>query len=300
MQLAPKPSWLAAVLPHDHGVAVIETLKAPMRLFLLLTALVSSAVFAASPRLYVFDCGSITHKTITQYGLKNSDTDVRELFVPCYLIEHGGQRLLWDGGLPLAYAGQPEADFDDNTRVHYAVSLIDQLAAMGLSPSDIDYVAFSHFHLDHNGAANAFVDSHLLIQRTEHDAAFAAENINPIFDPTLYDKLVDAEKTLLDGDHDVFGDGRVVIVSAPGHTPGHQVLYVELADTGRIVLSGDLYHFEASRRLRAVPEFNTDPEQSRRSFDRVESFINEKDATLWIEHSKVLADSLKKAPAYYE
>jgi glyoxylase-like metal-dependent hydrolase (beta-lactamase superfamily II) len=89
-------------------------------------------------------------------------------------------------------------------------------------------------------------------------------------------------------------------VSAPGHTPGHQVLYVELADTGRIVLSGDLYHFEASRRLRAVPEFNTDPEQSRRSFDRVESFINEKDATLWIEHSKVLADSLKKAPAYYE
>ncbi|MEP1472156.1 MAG: N-acyl homoserine lactonase family protein [Halieaceae bacterium] len=261
---------------------------------------ISLPTIAESPRLYLFDCGAIKHTTITQYGLKDSDTDVREIFVPCYLIEHGDKRLLWDGGLPLSFAGQPEFDLDDIHRVVYNVSLIDQLSAMKLQPADIDLVAFSHFHLDHNGAANAFADSHLLIQRAEYEAAFAETDINPIFDPTLYDQLKDVPKTILNGDHDVFGDGHVVIVSAPGHTPGHQVLFVDLENTGPVVLSGDLYHFEVSRKLRAVPTFNTDAEESRRSFDKVEQFLVDKQATLWIEHSKALADTQKKAPNWYD
>jgi glyoxylase-like metal-dependent hydrolase (beta-lactamase superfamily II) len=270
---------------------------------LLLGLLLAFAVphaWSNAPRLYVFDCGLIRHDDITNYGLKNTDTDVRELFVPCYLIENGKQRLLWDGGLPLAYVGRTNFEVLEGAYVTYEVSLIDQLAAMGLSPDDIDYIAFSHFHLDHVGAGNAFVNSHLLIQKTEHEAAFEHAEDNEIFDPTLYDKLADAETTLLNGDHDVFGDGSVVIISAPGHTPGHQVLYLELANTGRIVLSGDLYHFEKSRELGAVPEFNTDPEQTRQSFVRVDHLLNETGATLWIEHSKALADSLKKAPAFYD
>jgi N-acyl homoserine lactone hydrolase len=269
-------------------------------LLLLILAWIALPAAAEPPRLYLFDCGGIKHTAITQYGLKDTDTDVRELFVPCYLIEHGDKRLLWDGGLPLAYAAQPESTVDDRTKVVYKVSLIDQLATMELKPSDIDLVAFSHFHLDHNGAANAFAASELLIQRTEHDAAFAESDINPIFDPTLYNKLKDSPTTILDGDHDVFGDGHVVIISAPGHTPGHQVLFVDLEKTGPIVLSGDLYHFQASRKLRAVPTFNTDPEESRRSFDKVEQFLVDKKATLWIEHSKALADTLKKAPNWHD
>ena len=75
---------------------------------------------------------------------------------------------------------------------------------------------------------------------------------------TLYSELAGSTKTLLAGDHDVFGDGSVTIVSASGHTPGHQVLLLKLKNFGPLVLSGDLYHFEASRRLRAVPAFNTD------------------------------------------
>ncbi len=272
-----------------------------MRLVFAFGLMLSCAgALAEAPRLYVFDCGLITHQTITQYGLDNDDTEVRQLFVPCYLVEHGDEWLLWDGGLPLAYAGRGVIDWDENTQVLYEVSLLDQMQSMDLTPDDIGYVAFSHFHLDHSGAANAFAGSHLLIQRTEHDAAFADENINPVFEPSLYDQLEDAETTLLDGDHDVFGDGHVVIVSAPGHTPGHQVLFVDLAETGPTVLSGDLYHFEASRRLRAIPVFNTDPEETRRSFDRVEAFLVERNAELWIEHSKALADSLEKAPGYYD
>jgi N-acyl homoserine lactone hydrolase len=269
-------------------------------LALLFSTYLSLPAVAEAPRLYLFDCGTIKHTTITQYGLKDSDTDVRELFVPCYLIEHGDKKMLWDGGLPLANAGQPESAWDDIHRIEYKVSLIDQLATIDLEPADIDYVAFSHFHLDHNGAANAFADSHLLIQQAEYEAAFAETDVNPIFIPELYNKLKGAEKTILNGDHDVFGDGHVKIISAPGHTPGHQVLFVDLENTGPIVLSGDLYHFEASRKLRAVPTFNTDPDTSRLSFDKVEKFLVDNKATLWIEHSKALADSLKKAPEWHD
>lgn len=263
-------------------------------------ALVVLVANGSPPKLYVFDCGVIRHTTITQYGLGDDDTDVRDLFVPCYLIEHGDQKLLWDGGLPLEYAGQPEFQWDEVHRVVYERSVIDQLADLGIRPDDVDFVAFSHFHIDHNGAANAFADSHHLIQRAEHEAAFAEEDINPLFVPALYDKLKDADMTVLDGDHDVFGDGHVEIISAPGHTPGHQVLFVDLAQYGPLVLSGDLYHFEKSRKVRAVPAFNTAPAQTLESFDKVEALLEARDATLWIEHSKALADSLRKSPYAYQ
>lgn len=271
-----------------------------VRSVLLTLVFVAPQAWSEGPRLYVFDCGLIRLDDITAYGLKNTDTDVRELFVPCYLIEHGEQRLLWDGGLPLSFVGQSDVEVGEGLYASYEVSLLDQLDAMGLAPDDIDYVAFSHFHFDHVGAGNAFVNSHLLIQKTEHEAAFEHAEENPIFDPSVYDQLADAETTLLNGDHDVFGDGSVVIISAPGHTPGHQVLYLELANTGRIVLSGDLYHFEKSRELGAVPDFNTNAEQTRQSFARVDHLLEETGATLWIEHSKALADSLNKAPAFYD
>ncbi len=74
----------------------------------LLLATIAFQAWGAGPRLYLFDCGLIRHDDITNYGLNNTDTDVRELFVPCYMIEREGQRLLWDGGLPLAYVGRTD------------------------------------------------------------------------------------------------------------------------------------------------------------------------------------------------
>jgi glyoxylase-like metal-dependent hydrolase (beta-lactamase superfamily II) len=98
----------------------------------------------------------------------------------------------------------------------------------------------------------------------------------------------------------VFGDGSVTIVSAPGHTPGHQMLLIELAKTGPVMLSGDLYHFRESRLLRRVPKFNYDAATSLRSIDAVEALLEKTHATLWIEHDKALADTLRKAPEFYE
>lgn len=270
---------------------------------ILLTVALTGSAFSATAddlRLYIFDCGSLTFDDVSAFGLSNDDTDVREMFVPCYLVDHPNGRLFWDAGLPVAIVGQGDVPLQPGTTMRYDRSVFDQLDEIGVGLESIDYAAFSHMHFDHAGAANAFVGSTILMQKPEYVAAFEMADANPVFDPTLYGELEDAAFVLLEGDHDVFGDGSVRIIAAYGHTPGHQVLYVDLENTGQIVLSGDLYHFRFSREDRRVPSFNTDAAATLTAMDKVERFLEESGATLWIEHDKALADTLEKAPRFYD
>jgi glyoxylase-like metal-dependent hydrolase (beta-lactamase superfamily II) len=171
---------------------------------------------------------------------------------------------------------------------------------MGLDMGSFDFMAFSHMHFDHVGVANEVEGATLLIQQAEYDAAFADPVTVPGYEPTLYDGLKHADRGMLDGNHDVFGDGKVWIISAPGHTPGHQVLIIDLENTGPVVLSGDLYHFAISREQKRVPEFNVDVEQTLESMNRVEALVKETGAQFWIEHELASFERLDKAPSYYD
>ncbi|MCY3639423.1 MAG: N-acyl homoserine lactonase family protein, partial [Gammaproteobacteria bacterium] len=234
------------------------------------------------------------------FGLKNADTDVRRMFVPCYLIRHPRGDLLWDAGLDPAIAGQGVVDGGGFTMT-YARSLFDQMDDMGLSPDDVDFMALSHMHFDHVGAATQFPKARLLIQAAEYEAAFLRPgDYGGVYDLAWYGDLAGNPRQLLTGDHDLFGDGSVIIVSTPGHTPGHQALLVHLRNTGPVLLSGDLYHFRATRRLRAVPTFNSDADQTLASMVKVEGLIEETGAALWIEHDRALSQTLELAPAAYD
>lgn len=249
-------------------------------------------------RLYVIDCGLLTVDDVSMFALAESDVETHDLFVPCYLVEHPEGRLLWDAGLPIdSLTGEREVA---GGTVSLDMGLQDRLAEIGVTPSDVDFVAFSHLHWDHCGQGDLFVGSTHLIQRAEYEAAFADPPTVPFFEPELYQALEDAETVLLDGDHDVFGDGRVVIKSSPGHTPGHQTLFVDLEETGPILLSGDLYHFPANRTLTRPPTFNYDAEQTIASMKATEAFLEESGAQLWIEHDALLAATLRKSPEFYE
>ena len=141
----------------------------------------------------------------------------------------------------------------------------------------------------------------LLVQKAEYDwpgddLFFSTLNLpvgSPRFKP-------EHPFTKLDGDHDVFGDGSVTIISTPGHTPGHQSLLVKLPKTGAVVLSGDVVHFKDNFENRRVPEFNTDRAQSLASMQRVADVLVREKAQLWINHDKAQTDSLKKAPAFWD
>ena len=250
-------------------------------------------------RLYVFDCGMLRFESIEPFSISDDETDIRDLIVPCYVVEHEEGRLLWDGGLPSSTA-DVEGWHGEGMLSRLDKTLSEQLPGIGLDMTSFDYVAFSHMHFDHVGVANEVDGATLIIQKTEYDATFADEVTVPGVVPALYDNMIDAERILIAGDHDVFGDGRVRIISAPGHTPGHQVLFIDLANTGPVVLSGDLYHFAITRQDRRVPEFNVDSEMTLASMDRVEALVEETGATLWIEHELEFFEQLNKAPAFYD
>jgi glyoxylase-like metal-dependent hydrolase (beta-lactamase superfamily II) len=179
-------------------------------------------------------------------------------------------------------------------------TLRSSLAEVGYRPEDITYYAFSHAHVDHNANANLFTASTWLARPAER--AFMWEEGDTRVNRTFFDKIRDAKSISLDRDeHDVFGDGTVIIKAAPGHSPGHQVLVLDLSTTGRIMLGGDLYHYPQERTLRRPPpdtEFNV--QQSAASRVMIEEYLRRTKTALWIEHDFVANAKLRKSPEYHD
>ena len=246
-------------------------------------------------RLYVFDCGWARVATPVPLRIADHETDAP---FPCYMIEHPRGRLLWDGGIPVARTeGWQEVQPGYWARLDR--TLAEQLADMGLTLDSLDYIAFSHMHWDHVGIANELRSGTVIIQQAEYDAAFADQVTVPFFGTPASAGVRNMPRRTITGDHDVFGDGRVRIISTPGHTPGHQSLLLELAETGTVMLSGDLYHSAIGRELQRVPVYSVDSAQSRESMRRVEALLQEVGAQLWIHRDSAQFATLRKAPAYY-
>jgi N-acyl homoserine lactone hydrolase len=211
----------------------------------------------------------------------------------CYLIHHEQGWFLWDTGLPDSLAATPDGVTAANGALHLkrTKTLAAQLDELGVKPSDIKAMAISHTHPDHIGNVELFPQTMLYVQKAEYE--WPGENGKPRFNP-------DHPVTLLEGDRDVFGDGSVVIISTPGHTPGHQSLLVRLPKTGAVVLSGDAVHFKDNWDHRRVPSMNTSKEQTIASMQRIADILAKEHGQLWINHDKPQSDAQKKAPDYYE
>ena len=261
-----------------------------------------AAVTDASVQLYVFNCGDFRFPSVENFSVGDNETTVRDLVVPCYIIDHPRGTLLWDGGLPSATANISGWQRDPQTGVQVRMqqTLQSQLLEMdlGFDLTSIDLAAFSHIHYDHVGVANELTNAKWLVQRGDYDVVVKGGTV-PAYDPALLAEIKERPTQVLDGDYDVFGDGKVRLISATGHTPGHQVLYVELEDFGPLMLSGDLYHFRLSRDQRRVPMFNVDKNQTLEAMDKVEALVAETGATFWIEHDAALFETLKLAPNFY-
>ena len=175
------------------------------------------------------------------------------------------------------------------------------------APADITYLALSHYHGDHVANANAFAGSTWIVQQGDRDAIFAARRSSDTrrnWEPShsaYFTDLVKSKTLLLKGeDHDVFGDGTVVIKFTPGHTPGHQSLFLKLAKTGPVLLSGDLYHYPEEMTYKRIPSFDFDKEQTAKSRAMIEEFVKKNNAQLWIQHDYTAGIKRKIAPEFYE
>jgi glyoxylase-like metal-dependent hydrolase (beta-lactamase superfamily II) len=258
-----------------------------------LPAMSPRAMAAGVDKLYILDCGQGVGPDQSRWSPGVNVGVPLPISDNCYLIHHAQGWFLWDTGITDAVAAMPDGLKGENGAPSWKRSktLAGQLEQLGVKPSDIKSMAVSHTHPDHIGNVELFPDAMLYVQKAEYD--WPGANNAPRFNPNH-------PVTKLEGDHDVFGDGSVMIISTPGHTPGHQSLLVKLPKTGAVVLSGDVVHFKDNWDNRRVPGFNFSQEQSRASMDRIADILAKEHAQLWINHDKVQSDSQKKSPDFYD
>jgi glyoxylase-like metal-dependent hydrolase (beta-lactamase superfamily II) len=244
---------------------------------------------AATVTLARLDCGRILIKDFDAFfsdrpGLYPKGP--REITDSCYLIRHGDQQMVWDTGLSAGLKGKSQ-DLGPLV-IHLDTTLAEQLAAGGLKPSDIDIVGISHMHTDHTGQAAEFPTAKLLIGKQDFEKTAGKD------DPFGPWRGSGKPVTLVTADHDVFGDGSVVALHLPGHTPDHLALLVKLA-SGPVLLAGDLYHSTMARERRGVPPFNTSRAETLASMDRFEKMAKETGAKVIIQHEPA---DIAKLPAF--
>jgi glyoxylase-like metal-dependent hydrolase (beta-lactamase superfamily II) len=190
-------------------------------------ALQAQSTAVTSPRLYVVDGGVLASET-ARYRLTDADVEEVELSVASFLVVHPRGVLMWDAGAVADHERSGGLGYNqrlvrrDNQErfVKLAPTLTSQLAAAGYKPSDVTHLALSHYHWDHTADANLFAGAQWLVSKKEHDAMFSADPPGGTR-PETYTALKNARTTVITGnEHDVFGDGTVVIRQASGHTEG--------------------------------------------------------------------------------
>jgi glyoxylase-like metal-dependent hydrolase (beta-lactamase superfamily II) len=190
-------------------------------------------------RLFALTCGWVTgHAAMFMEGA----TGRLRVPVPSFLIDHPRGKVLFDSGLH-PDAGRDPAERLGRAAPYFTVELNDgedvagRLAALDVDVATIRWLVTSHLHFDHAGGHAALPNATVVVQRAEWEAGHDADAMHAnYYDPRDYDTGQDVR--LVSGEHDLFGDGRIVCLPTHGHTPGHQSLRVRL-DGGDVVLTAD-------------------------------------------------------------
>jgi len=234
------------------------------------------------------DCG--TGATPTDVGQRFTDSfaykDLNLTFTfSCYLIKHGNDYMVWDTGF--APGSNPNAP---------KVGIVDRLKEVNVTPDQVKFVGISHFHGDHTGQLAPFTNATLLIGKADWDGVTATPPMQGA-NAAGFKSWIDEKRKVepLTGDKDVFGDGRVLVLRMPGHTPGHSGLLVRLKDMGPVLLTGDLVHFRENYDSGGVPWFNFDRAATVASIERMKQLVANLKATVIIQHDM---RDIGKLPAF--
>ncbi|ANF57595.1 N-acyl homoserine lactonase family protein [Halotalea alkalilenta] len=252
-------------------------------------------------RIYILDGGiaEVDDASIYSPGV-NVGVPMR-LSCNAYLIRHRSGWLLWDTGTQDDLVAEPDGRIMAHgirAKVHKTIA--SQLADIGVRPDEIGTLVISHAHYDHVGNCRLFRKAKWIVQKAEYEAMFGPAPDRFGYLPELYSMLDDNPTELVEGDHDIFGDGTVRMIATPGHTPGHCSLLVRLPKTGPVLLSGDIAHDCGNYRCRCVPSFNVDSFATVASMEKVDALLRAEGAKLWINHDIAQSATLAHAPSWIE
>jgi glyoxylase-like metal-dependent hydrolase (beta-lactamase superfamily II) len=238
-------------------------------------------------RVHVFTKGYIEANGVGFVGRDGRESGVTARFMDrCYLIEHPRGMLLWDTGLADGLAVHVDGLVAGQYRLVVERTLPECLTGVGTSVDEVSLVGFSHLHSDHAGNARLFPHATLLAGAREWETALQPDPPYG-YNPTHYEMLRGQQRIETDDGYDVFGDGAVVILATPGHTPGHQALLLRLDETGPLVLTCDLAYSIADWHARRAPGWNTSFDDTWRSMDRIDELVAELGARMLSHHDAI-------------
>ena len=246
-------------------------------------------------RIYALNCGSLEFERAMFFPGSAAGTRLT-IPVSSYLIVHPQGRLLFDTGMHCNVASDPVGCLGERVAKLFQVrsraseDLVSQLALLGLKPDDITCVVNSHFHFDHCGCNAFFPRAQFLVQRAEMEAARAGH-----YDTRHWDHSLDYR--LLDGEHDVFGDGSVVLLPTPGHTPGHQSLRLRLDRATQFVLAADACYTREHLDKDVLPVAVGDAAEMLRSMALLRALRDRHGVTLLYGHDSEQWKQIRNAPA---
>jgi len=223
--------------------------------------------------------------------------------VQAYVVIHPKGNLLLDTGMHIDCIDKPEERWGDVAKVFVPVmkkgqDIVSQLAKIGMKPDDINILTNSHLHLDHAGGNGLFPKAKCLVQRNEIRSAYYPE----IFERGAYirkDFDYPANFVEIDGDYDVFGDGKVQLIFTPGHSQGHQSLQVDLKNSGRVVFTGDACDMRDNIDLPVLLGFTWNPVLAMKNIMRFRD-MEQRGVKILVSHDPDAVPKYKLAPEYYD
>ena len=264
--------------------------KLTIPVFLTCAAAFTSLPAAAQTPLEVtltrLDCGTQVTNDVGRWSDTFAYPGLKLPFTySCYLIKHGNDYMLWDTGHSMS-AGAPAPK----------VSIVDQLAQLNLKPEQIKFIGISHFHADHTGQLPSFPGAMVMIGKGDWDGITATPPMpGANAGAFAHWKTGGGKLEALTGDKDVFGDGTVIILRTPGHTPGHDSVLVRLKEAGNFLMLGDLAHFHENYESNGVPAFNHSRSDTVASLERIKKIAANLKATVIIQHDP---RDIGKLPAF--
>lgn len=222
-----------------------------------------------------------------------------------YVVEHPEGNVLFDTGGHPALIDNPRERLGDaadafEVTMQEGDDVVSQIKAAGFEPSDIAAVVLSHLHYDHAGGIEFFPEASFYSQQRELEFAhWPPVYQREIYLPADFDHPV--EWTELTGEHDIFGDGRVVIFPTPGHTAGHQSLLVKFEEGRSLILVADAAYLPRNIDESILPGIVWSPDAMVASWRRIREMQRRHGAELLFTHDLAWPEKTRVAPErWYE